>query len=425
MKRWGLLAIAVVLVGAIGAVSLPRLQAYWKSKYGPKFREAAVSQGDIVQVVNSTGTVQPVQKVSIGTFVSGPILELNVDFNSRVVKGEVLAQIDPRLYQAAYDSDQARLSTAEADVKRVTALLQQAINDERRSKLLRAENRDYISDSEMDQFKYARSSLAAQLEVAKAAVIQARANLENSKTNLDYTRITSPVDGIVIDRKIDPGQTLAAQFQTPEMFVVAPDMDVKMLVTASVDEADMGLIKDAQTRGEPVTFTVYAYPEELFEGKISQVRLNHTTTQNVVTYPVVVEAPNPDLKLLPGMTATISFQIRKNAKVLRVPNSAIRFYPKPEQVRPEDKKILEGAAATRTTRETEDENAPLDAQRSAAERAEAGRKRTRRHVWVMDGEFLRAVEIKVGIADNEYTELVEGDLKDGQMLVTGEKPPGQ
>lgn len=425
MKRWGLLAIAVVLVGAIGAVSLPRLQAYWKSKYGPKFREAAVSQGDIVQVVNSTGTVQPVQKVSIGTFVSGPILELNVDFNSRVVKGEVLAQIDPRLYQAAYDSDQARLSTAEADVTRVTALLQQAINDERRSKLLRAENRDYISDSEMDQFKYARSSLAAQLEVAKAAVIQARANLENSKTNLDYTRITSPVDGIVIDRKIDPGQTLAAQFQTPEMFVVAPDMDVKMLVTASVDEADMGLIKDAQTRGEPVTFTVYAYPEELFEGKISQVRLNHTTTQNVVTYPVVVEAPNPDLKLLPGMTATISFQIRKNAKVLRVPNAAIRFYPKPEQVRPEDKKILEGAAATRTTRETEDENAPLDAQRSAAERAEAGRKRTRRHVWVMDGEFLRAVEIKVGIADNEYTELVEGDLKDGQMLVTGEKPPGQ
>lgn len=425
MKRWGLLAVAIVVVGAIGAMSLPRLQAYWKAKYGPKYRVAAVSRGDITQVVNSTGTIQPVQKVTIGTFVSGPIIELNVDFNSRVKKGELLAQIDPRLYKAAYDSDLARLATAEADVTRVTALLQQAINDEKRSKLLRAENRDYISDAEMDQFKYARSSLAAQLEVAKASVIQAKANLQNSETNLNYTTIKSPVDGIVIDKKIEPGQTLAAQFQTPEMFIVAPDMDKLMLVTASVDEADMGLIKDAKERGEPVTFTVYAYPEELFQGKISQVRLNHTTTQNVVTYPVVVEAPNPELKLLPGMTATISFQIRKNEKVLRIPNAAIRFYPKPEQVRVEDKKILEGETAARPKSNAEEENAPLESQRSAAERAEAGRKRNVRHVWIADGDLLRAVEVKVGISDNEYTELLEGDLNEGQNLVTGEKPPGQ
>lgn len=425
MKRWGVLSTAVVLVGAIGAVSMPRMQGYWKAKYGPKYREAAVSQGDVTQVVNSTGTIQPVKRITIGTFVSGPIRELNVDFNARVKKDDVLAQIDPALYQAALDSDQARLATAEADVERVTALLQQAINDERRSKLLRAENRDYISDAEMDQFKYNRSSLAAQLEVAKAAVIQAKANLKNSQTNLDYTTIKAPEDGIVIDKKIEPGQTLAAQFQTPEMFVIAPDMDKLMLVTASVDEADMGLIKDAKERGEPVTFTVYAYPEELFEGQISQVRLNHTTTQNVVTYPVVVEAPNPDLKLLPGMTATISFQIRKNENVLRIPNAAIRFYPKPEQVREEDKKILEGSSTARPRSNSEEENQPLDSQRSAAERAEAGRKRNRRHVWVADGDFLRAVEIKVGISDNEYTELLEGDLKKGQMLVTGEKPAGQ
>lgn len=424
MKRLGILAVALVLVGAIGAVSLPRLQGYWKLKYGPKFREAAVTRGTIVQVVNSTGTIQPVQKVSVGTVVSGPIIELNVDFNSRVKKGDLLAKIDPRLYQAAYDSDNARLASAHADVTRVTALLQQTINDEKRSKLLRAENRDFISDAEMDQFKYNRGSLAAQLEAAKASVIQAQSNLKNSETNLEYTRIESPVDGIVIDKKIEPGQTLAAQFQTPEMFIVAPDMEKTMLVTASVDEADMGLIKDAQSRGEPVTFTVYAYPEELFEGTISQVRLNHTTTQNVVTYPVVVEAPNPDLKLLPGMTATISFQIRKNEQAVKIPNSAIRFYPKPEQVREEDKKILEGVNSARPAANSQDENSQLDAQRSAAQRAEAGRERNRRHVWVVEGDLLRAIEIKVGISDNEFTELLEGDLKEGQNLVTGDKPPG-
>lgn len=424
MKRWVIAAIAVVLVGAIGAVSLPRMQAYWKTRYGAKFRDAAVTRGDITQVVNSTGAIQPVQKITIGTVVSGPIKQLNVDFNSRVKKDEILALIDPRLYQAAVDSDEARVATAKADVTRVTALLQQAVNDEKRSKLLRAENRDYISDAEMDQFKFACSSLKAQLEVANAAVIQAQANLLNSSTNLKYTEIRSPVDGIIIDNKINPGQTLAAQFQTPEMFIVAPDMDKRMLVTASVDEADMGMIKDAQSRGEPVTFTVYAYPEELFHGTISQVRLNSTTTQNVVTYPVVVEAPNPELKLLPGMTATISFQILKRESILRIPNAALRFYPKPEQVRQEDKKILEGATTARPTSGSDDENGPLESQRSATERAAAGRNRNRRHVWAVDGDFLRAIEITVGISDNEYTELLTGDIKELQVLVTGEKPPG-
>ncbi len=424
MKRWVIAAIALVVVGAVGAVSLPRMQAYWKTKYGVKFREETVSRGDITQVVNSTGAIQPVLKVTIGTFVSGPIIQLNVDFNSKVKKGDIMALIDPRLYEAAYDSDKARLATADADVVRVTALLQQAINDEKRSKLLRAENRDFISDSEMDQFKFARSTLAAQLEAAKAAVIQAKANLKNSETNLKYTEIVAPVDGVVIDKKIDSGQTLAAQFQTPELFIVAPDMEKKMLVTASVDEADMGLIKDAQLRGEPVTFTVYAYPTELFHGTISQVRLNSTTTQNVVTYPVVVEAPNPELKLLPGMTANISFRIEKREKIQRIPNAALRFYPKLEQVRPDDKKILEGTATARPTSGSGNENGPSESQRSADERAKAGRERNRRHVWVVEGELLRAIEVTVGIADNEFTELLTGEIKDGQALVTGEKPPG-
>ena len=155
-----------------------------------------------------------------------------------------------------------------------------------------------------------------------------RPTSSTSEANLDYTEIRSPVDGIVIDRKIDPGQTVAATFQTPELFIVAPDMRKEMHVFASVDEADIGLIRDAQESGQPVRFTVDAYPDDLFEGKIFQIRKSSTTTQNVVTYPVVVSAPNPDLKLLPGMTASISFQVARDAtNVLRIPNAALRFYP--------------------------------------------------------------------------------------------------
>src|SRR5262249_35270251 len=152
--------------------------------------------------------------------------------------------------------------------------------------------------------------------------------------------IRAPVDGVVIDRKIDPGQTLAAQFQTPELFIIAPDMKKEMYVMASVDEADIGLIRRAQESNQPVHFTVDAYPDDLFEGKIGQVRMNSTTTQNVVTYPVVVTAPNPDMKLMPGLTANISFQISEKKDTIRIPNAALRFYPKPEQVRPEDRLLL-------------------------------------------------------------------------------------
>src|SRR5205085_6730669 len=171
---------------------------------------------------------------------------------------------------------------------------------------------------------------------------QARASLDTAEANLNYTRIISPVDGVIIDRKVDPGQTVAASFQVPEMFVVAPDMRKEMRVFASVDEADIGLIREAQQTGQPARFTVDAYPDDLFSGTIFQIRQNSTTNQNVVTYPVVVSAPNPDLKLLPGMTASISFQIAESKDAVRVPNAALRFFPDKAQVREEDRKLLEG-----------------------------------------------------------------------------------
>jgi HlyD family secretion protein len=404
----------VVLLGAAAVAAYPKTAAYWHERNRPHFQEEEVSRDRIVFHVNSTGTVQPVLSVHIGSFASGPIEQLYVDYNQNVKKNELLAKIDARIYQANVNRDEATLLTKQADVDRVKALLEQAINEEKRSQSLRSHNKDYVSDTEMDQFRFNRLSLQAQVKVAIAAVKEAEASLANSKANLAYTEIRSPVDGVVIDRKIDPGQTLASQFQTPELFIVAPDLRKEMYVTASVDEADIGFIQKAKDRKEPVQFTVDAYPDDLFTGKIYQIRMSSTTTQNVVTYPVVVSAPNPDLKLLPGMTANISFRVEERKDSLRVPNAALRFFPKPEHVRKEDRTILEGLVPKKDQEKTTAETIP-----SAAEKVAANHRRNKRHVWVIDGELLKAVEIDTGISDEKYTEVVSGDLSAGQKVVTG------
>jgi HlyD family secretion protein len=411
MRRlWKWLLLGAVLAGVGLAVvygaSLSALP--WRS--APLYRTAPVSRGRVETAVNSTGTVKPVHSVSIGAFVSGPIAEIYVDFNSAVKKGDLLARIDPRLLQAAVDRDEATLNTQKAERARIDALLQQAKNNEERARKLLKINKDYLSDTEMDQYYYTRLSTEAQLKLADASIAQARANLKNSETNLGYTEVRSPVDGIVIERKVDPGQTMAASFQTPELFIVAPDMDKYMHVFASVDEADIGLIRGAQERNQGVKFTVDAYPQELFEGRIFQVRKNSTTTQNVVTYPVVIEAPNPELKLMPGMTANISFQIEAKDDVVRVPTAALRFFPQPWQVHPADRHYLDG----RVERDAEGPGRV-----SASEKAAAARNRQRRLVWVQEGPLLRAVPVVLGLMDNQYAELVEGPLEEGRALVTG------
>jgi len=395
-----------------GAAYAPAAR-YWKERNRVNYLEAGVTRGRIVAVVNSTGTVKPVRSVQVGAFVSGPIASILVDFNDEVKKGDLLAEIDSRIYDASVALNRATLATRVAEVGRVRATLQQALNDEKRARALRAERKDFISDSEMDQFKFGRMSQEAQLAVAETTVKQARANLNTSEANLAYTKITAPVDGVIIDRKVDPGQTVASQFQTPELFTVAPDMRKEMRVFASVDEADIGLIRDAQEAGEPVHFTVDAYPDDLFEGKIFQIRRNSTTTQNVVTYPVLVSASNPDLKLLPGMTASLSFQIGETGDVPLIPNAALRFFPERVQVRPADRKLLEGAEPS------EGAVVQVEQSPSAAEKAEARRRRGRRHVWVVDGDFLRAVEVYTGLSDSKFTEMVSGDVPQGRKLVTG------
>jgi len=430
LKLTVVLVVLAALVGG-GMVAYPYARDWWKSRNAPKFREVEVVKGEIVSVVNATGTVQPRLRVQVGSFVSGPIVKLNVDHNDEVKKVDpgqddlsedekerrLLAQIDPRLYEAAMTRDLAAMAKAEADRQRVEALLEQADNDYRRALALQEENKEFISGTEIDQYKYNYLSLKAQLSVAEASLAQAKANLENSQANLGYTKIYSPVDGIVIDRKIDEGQTLAAQFQTPVLFEVAPDMDKEMYVYASVDEADIGLIRRAQEEDEPVFFTVDAYPDDLFEGRIHQIRKNPTTTQNVVTYPVVVTTPNPEMKLLPGMTANLSFQIEKRENVIKVPNAAIRFYPEKEHVRKEDQEILEGRDEEEDSQQGEDSTDF----RSALQRILARKERKQRHVWIEEDGHLKAVEITIGLSDHKFTEMVSGELKEGQKLVAGLK----
>jgi len=410
--KWVVILLVLTGIGGGLAFAARPAMTYWRNRNKPEFRTTKVAEGEISFLVNSTGNVKPVLEVQIGAVVSGPITKLHVDFNDFVEEGQLLAEIDPQLFETAVARDRAILATRKADVERVEAQLKQARNDEQRSKRLRERNEDFISDTEMDQFLYARMSLEAQLKVAVASVEQAEASMENSLTNLGYTKIKSPVAGVVIDRKIDPGQSLAAQFQAPELFVVAPKMKEEMHIFASVDEADIGLIREAQEREQPVFFTVDAYPKKLFEGDIHQVRFSSTTEQNVVTYPVVVSVANPDLELLPGMTASLSFQIEKKADVVRIPNAALRYYPEPRLVRPEDQKLFE----TRDIEIDEDEEASAIDQTTEKEKNEI------RHVWVKgEGDLLQAIEVTTGISDSRYTEMVTGDLTVGQELVIGVK----
>ncbi len=274
---------------------------------------------------------------------------------------------------------------------------------------LRKSNKEYVSDQEMDQLHFARKSLEAQRDLSLANISAAQASVKNAEANMEYTEIRSPVNGIVIERKVDPGQTVASAFQTPEMFIIAPDLDKHVYVYASVDEADIGHISKAKEQNRPVTFVVDAYPDDTFKGTIFQIRKNGTTTQNVVTYPVVIEAPNEEMKLLPGMTASVSFQVDVREDALRVPALAIRFVPMPHQVHPEDRKYLE---PPKDPKEGEQKL-------SAAQRANQAKARTKRVVWIQEGPLLRAVPVTTGLTDGQFVEIVNGDLKEGQKIVMG------
>lgn len=420
MKTLLKIAIVASLIGAAGVIAYRPAATYWAQRSRVTWETASIERGDITRYVNSTGTVQPVLSVSIGSFVSGPIVELNVDFNDEVKVGDVLARVDPRLFKANVDRDEATLATRQAELERVEAQLQQALNNYIRGQKLRQTNQDFMSDREMDVLVFEVKSLQAQRKLAKASIQQSQASLETSRANLNYCEVTAPVDGVVIDRKINPGQTLAAQFQTPELFVIAPDLREKVHVFASVDEADIGLIQKAKAEGRSVTFTVDAHPEEVFAGEIEQIRVSSVAEQSVVTYPVVIAASNPELKLLPGMTASISFEVATTQNVRKIPNAALRFYPEDVKfVRESDRHLVDGSEWKNTSAAGTGENEI--ANRTAAEKAQAQQKKNQRHVWVVDGQLLKAVPITTGLTENRFTELAQGELEVGAALVTGRK----
>jgi HlyD family secretion protein len=413
--KWLLISIVLLAVLA-GLAGAPSAIQYWKQRTAPSFEFAAVSRGGITSEVRATGTVEPVLTVQVGSFVSGMIESLHADFNDVVKKGQVLAKIDPRLLEADVARDQAALATAKAEVQRVQALLDEAKSEEGRGLALRADNPGYISDAELDRMKFRRISLEAQLAVAETGVQQAEARLNNSQANLQYTEIRSPVDGQIIDRRVEPGQTVAATFATPILFVVVPDLAGEMHVFAKVDEADIGLVREAQEAGRPVHFTVDAYPEEQFVGKIKQIRSRSSTIESVVTFPVVVTTTNAKRKLLPGMTGNLLFTTAVKENALRVPNAAIRFYPPAQQVRLQDRKLLDPNAGVKD-----------------AEAAEAGgdeaklttaQLRNRRHVWVTEGRWLKAIEVTIGISDDQYTEIVSKNLSEGDRVAVGLESKG-
>lgn len=349
----------------------------------PAYKTESVRTGDLESMVTATGTVNAVKTVLVGTQVSGTLKDLYVDFNSPVKKGQLLARIDSAAFQAQMDQARANLLNAEANVKKSLATLEDSRRIyERNSQLITG---NFIARSDLDTSRTNVDVNQAQVEVAKAQVLQNRAALNQAETNLRYTRILSPVNGIVISRSVDVGQTVAASFQTPTLFTIAEDL-AKMQIDTNVDEAD---ISRTQV-GQEVRFTVDAYPDINFHGTVSEIRNAATVVSNVVTYDVVVQVDNKDLRLKPGMTANVSIITAKKEKILLAPNSALRFRPK------DTTGTGKGAAMKK-----------------------AGKGSRGQGIWVLENGRPVRKEIRTGINDGSFTEIVSG-LREGMNVITAQ-----
>jgi HlyD family secretion protein len=313
------LIITLIVLGVI-AGSVGAYYKYRTPDEGVKISKLAVARGDVIESVGATGTLQAVKTVQVGSQVSGNIKALYADFNTIVKKGQVVAELDPSLIQTQIEQARANVIRSQADLDRLKVSL-----DDAKIKLKRTESlaaRKLVSPQELEAAQVAVRSAEAQIKSSEASLTQSRASLTQSEVNLQHTVIEAPIDGIVISRNVDVGQTVAASMNAPTLFIIAEDLK-KMQVNANVDESDVGRIR----AGQHVTFRVDAYPLETFTGTVSQVRLQPVVTQNVVTYATVIDVPNEQLKLKPGMTATVTIEIARRNDVVRVPNAALRFRP--------------------------------------------------------------------------------------------------
>ncbi len=354
-----------------------------------RFRTMPIERGEVVQTVKATGVIQPIKLVQVGTQVNGPIKKLYVDFNDRVKAGQTVAQIDPAAYEAQAAQNEANLRRSIADVEQIGARLRQAERDLTRTKELAAQG--LVAASALDAAVANRDALTAQLKLGRAVVEQSRAALNLSQTNLGYTTIKAPVDGVVIDRNVNEGQTVVASLTAQTLFVIATDLR-HIQLEASIPEADVGKIRV----GQPVSFTVDSYPEEDFHGTVAQIRLAAATLQNVVTYPVIINADNPDEKLFPNMTANISCEVARRQNALKLPNAALRF--KPPQVSSEN-------TSRSATSGPEAKASPERANRAT--------------VGILEPKGPKAATVTLGITDGAFTEVVAGELREGQEVIMG------
>ncbi len=410
MRRLKALLILVLLAG--GGVGGYFLYTRSAKKPGPAVEAIAVDRGRIEAKLMASGTLNPLVTVQVGSQVSGRIKALHVDFNDTVKKGQLIAKIDPQLFQAALDQARANQLASEANLAKARVQAAEAARQHTRTKALAS--RKLVAPADEDAAQAALDSARAQVTAAEASLAQARATLSQARVNLAYTTIVSPIDGVVISRNVDVGQTVAASLQAPTLFTIAEDL-AKMQIHTNVPEADIGRVRPEM----PITFTVDAFPRRHFSGVVHQIRNAPQTVQNVVTYNVIVNVENPELKLRPGMTANVTFVYAEAREVLRVPNAALRFQPPPE--------LLGGESASKR-RPAFGFFAPPP--KGAKKRAGGERgpiAADRREVWVMRGGAPAPISIKVGISDGTHTEVVEG-LREGEEVVVnagaGVEPKG-
>ena len=329
----------------------------------------------IVEAVEASGTVNPVNTVEIGSQVSGMIKEIYVDYNSKVTKGQLLAQIDPSLFQAQVDKAQGDLAAARSNKLKIQAMLDYDKKNYERYKKLYTKN--YVAKSEVDLAEATYKSDLAQLAASQASISQAQATLNNNLTNLKYTRIISPVDGIVVSKAVEVGQTVAASFQTPTLFQVAQDL-TQMQIEVNVSEADIGKIK----QGQSVEYTLDGYADSVFYGKVSEVRIAPTTVSNVVTYTVIVDVDNSEHKMIPGMTANVSIITNKSENVICIPTEALKFTP------------------TEIT---------------------GGKRFKEQGIWVLKDNKPERIEIKLGAKDSEKTEIISEKIQENDKVILKKK----
>jgi HlyD family secretion protein len=434
LKKWVFALILLLLVAGGGW--------YWhvKSKSTITFRTDALSRADLIPTIDATGTVEPQEVVDVGAQVAGLIISFGkddkgniIDYGSEVEAGQVLARIDDTLYAADAANAQATLEQAKAGVTKATADLaqMQAKLEQAKSDWDRAQKLGMgaaLSESDFNTYKATYDSAVANvgvdraiIEQAKATVTAAQAGLKRSMQNLNYCTISSPVKGIIIDRRVNIGETVVSSLNSPSLFLLAKDLR-QIQVWVSVNEADIGNVH----LNQPVSFTVDAYPNDVFRGTVGKIRLNASMTQNVVTYTVEVNTDNSDGRLLPYLSANVKFEVANHKNALLVANAALRWYPEASMVSPAEREAFLASKDKKGGSDASDSPTTGPTSRPTTRPSGKGRKgrtsgagRTHGTVWVQDGEFVKPVKIRIGDTDSIMTEVLDDSLKEGDLVVDG------